>query len=525
MQKLVNQAYGYLYGIWRYRWSALVIAWIVALGGWLFVYTLPDQYQSSSVVHIDTESVIRPLLNGLAVNYDATGELGLMSRVLLSRKNLLKVIHETDMDLEVNTPEARNALAAELAKTITMTATSASADQRVKKNIFEIRFQSTSAETSYQVVSNLLNAFVEDTLNASRTDGIVAQKFLDEQIAEYETRLSSAEQELASFKKENVGYMPDETGGYYERLQGAQDDIELTRWELRLAQRRHSELRKQLSGESPLLTDSSYGAVSALSLRQYHEQLNSLLYKFTEQHPDVQALRATIADLKANKHTGEDEAVALGTGDAVEFNPVYQDLKAEQSKASIQVEALRAQLAQKERRVEELKQSIDIIPGVEARLAKLNRDYTVTHERYLELVKRRESARLSQEVGQSAGKVHIRVIEPPRVAFHPSGPPRLILLTGVLFGAMGIGLGWGLLRYFLQPTFISLQQVKDSIGLPVLGSVSLFLTTEHKARRQRQLAGFISVAAVLIGVFGGVMFFEDTGSAMVRSLLLEAGAI
>jgi polysaccharide chain length determinant protein (PEP-CTERM system associated) len=523
MQELLIQVYGYLYGMWRYRWSALVIAWMVAVGGWFFVYSIPDQFQSRSVVYIDTDSVIRPLLDGLAVETDATSELGIMSRMLLSRENLLKVIHETDMDLGAVTPEARNSLAARLAGSIVLTATTDSNKRGASDNIYEISFQSTSAEISYQVVSNLLNTFIEDTLNTSRTDGLLAQRFLDKQIAEYELRLSIAEQALAKFKKDNVGYMPDETGGYYQRLQRAQDSIENTRWESRLAERRLSELRKQLRGESPLLDNSSYGAASAAKLRHYQEQLNSLLNQYTEQHPDVQALRATIADLKANKHTGENESIALGTGDSVEFNPVYQDLKVEISKASIEVETLKAQLLQQERRVEVLKQSIDIIPGVEAKLAKLNRDYDVTHGRYLELVDRRESARLSQEVGQSAGKVNIRVIEPPRVPSRPSGPQRLLLLTGVLFGAMGAGLGWGLLRYFLQPTFVNLRQVKDSIGFPVLGSVSLFLSPEHKARRRQQLATFITATILLVGIFGGVLFYEDIGSALVRSLVTGSG--
>jgi len=523
MQELLIQVYGYLYGMWRYRWSALAIAWIVAIAGWIFVYSIPDQFQSRSVVYLDTDSVIRPLLDGLAVETNPTNELGIMSRVLLSRENLLKVIHETDMDLGAVTPEARNSLAAKLASSILLTASTDSSRRGANKNIYEISFQSASAEVSYQVVSKLLNTFIEDTLNSSRTDGILAQKFLDKQIAEYELRLSIAEQELAKFKKDNLGYMPDETGGYYQRLQRAQDAIENSRWGLRLAERRLSELRKQLRGESPLLGSSSYGAASAAKLRQYQEQLNDLLNQYTEKHPDVQALRATIADLKANKHTGGDEAVVFGTGDSVEFNPVYQDLKVEISKAAIEIETQKAQLVRREMQVEDLKQSIDIIPGVEAKLAKLNRDYNVTHRRYLELVDRRESARLSQEVGQSAGKVNIRVIEPPRVASRPSGPQRLLLLTGVLFGAMGAGLGWGFLRYLLQPTFIHLRQVKDSIGLPVLGSVSLFLSPDHKARRRKKLAIFMSAAVLLVGVFGGVLIYKDTGSALIRSVAAGSG--
>ena len=92
-----------------------------------------------------------------------------------------------------------------------------------KNNIYEISYQSASADRAYQVVSNLLNTMIENTLNSTRTDTVSAQKFLDSQIANYEERLSEAEQKLAEFKKENVGFMPDERGGYYMRLQRAQD--------------------------------------------------------------------------------------------------------------------------------------------------------------------------------------------------------------------------------------------------------------------------------------------------------------
>ncbi len=62
MSEQLTQIYGYLHGMWRYRWSALVIAWIVALLGWPLVFSLPDQFSAKAVVYIDTTSVLKPLL-------------------------------------------------------------------------------------------------------------------------------------------------------------------------------------------------------------------------------------------------------------------------------------------------------------------------------------------------------------------------------------------------------------------------------------------------------------------------------
>jgi hypothetical protein len=156
---------------------------------------------------------------------------------------------------------------------------------------------------------------------------------------------------------------------------------------------------------------------------------------------------------------------------------------------------------------------------VEAKLAKLNRDYEVTRERYLNLVERRESARLAQDAGQSASDVTFRVIEPPIVPSQPSGPERLLLLAGVFVAAMGAGLGWSLLRYLLHPTFIDPRQVRSKIGLPVLGPVSLYVSPEHRKKRRLQLVSFLSAAVLLLGVFGGVLWYRDIGTALVGSFI------
>jgi polysaccharide chain length determinant protein (PEP-CTERM system associated) len=521
MQEQLILIYGYLHGMWRYRWQALFIAWGVALVGALYVFSLPNQYSAKAVVYIDTTSIMKPLLRGLALETDAADELNVMSRVLLSRENLLAVIRETDMDLEADSPAARERLVEELAGSIVLQGGGAAGRRRggLKSDIYEISYKSSSADHVYQVVSNLLNTMIEGRLYSSRTDTVAAQQFLDAQIIEYERRLSIAEQNMVEFKKANFGFMPDEKGGYYTRLRAAQAGVDNTRSELRLAKRRYSELRKQLRGETPMLDSSSYQSAFVVKLRRYEEQLEALLNQYTELHPDVQAMRSTITDLKANQATAETATPVVGINDVVEFNPVYQELKVDANKASVEIETLKIRLAEQESHVEKLKASIDVIPEVEARLAKLDRDYEITRKRHLDLVERRESARLAQDAGQSSSDITFRVIEPPIVPSRPSGPNRLILLAGAFVVAMGAGLAWGLLRYLLHPTFIDSRQLRSTTGLPVLGSVSLYLSPEHRKNRRLQLVGYLSAGALSLGVFGAVLWYKDAGTALVGTII------
>ena len=521
MNEQLTQIYGYLHGMWLYRWSALVITWMVAILGWPLVFSLPDQFSATAEVYIDTSSVLTPFLKGLAPETDTKDELQIMTRVLLSRDNLMTVVRDTDMDLEAKTVAQREAIVERLAAAISINGGGSGKKRGSRSNVYEISYQSHSANRAYQVVSNLLNTMIEDTLNSTRTDTLSAQKFLDSQIVIYEKRLSIAEQKLAEFKKENVGYMPDERGGYYARLQRAEDSVEATSSALRLAERRYAELSRQLKGENLILSSEAYRSENAKKIEQYQAQLDLLLNQYTDRHPDVRALQAIIEDLKTTPGASKKSLSGASDSDVTkEFNPVYQEIKVELSKASVEVEILKIKQQEQNVYVNKLRASMDIMPEVEAKLAKLNRGYEVTRERYLELLERRESAQLAQSAGQSSSDITFRVIEPPIVPLKPSGPNRALLLAGVLLAAMGAGFAWSFLRYMLQPTFINLTQLGSVTGMPVLGSVSLYLTVEHRKKRRWQLLSFVSVAFLLVVAFGAVFLLRDPGAALFSSVIM-----
>ena len=494
MNDLLILIYSYLHGIWRYRWSALAVSWVVAILGWTVVYVLPNQYTSTAVMKIDTDSLLKPLLKGLAVESDIEKGYGILSRRLLSQTNLEKVIKQTDLRSKARDPDAMDRLTEELAGSLMLESIGGK-----YKSVYQLSLQGRSPELVYQIVSRSLESLVESTLESARTDTAAVQEFFDEQITEYENRLSAAEQKLAEFTRENIGLMPDKTGGYYSRLQREQETLDAIRSELRLAKQRLSIMNKQLKGELPI-----QGASQIARVQKYREQLQDLLTQYTESHPDVQALRSLIAETLA---TESNEPVMITELDgSAEFDPLIQNLKAETRNASIEVEALKAKLIEQQDKVKALKASVDVIPEVEAKLAQLNRDYEVTNKRYRSMVERRESARLAQAVGDTGSNINIKILSSPVVATEPSGPNRLLLMSLVFAAAVAAGLGWGFLKYSLQPTFIFLRQLKNQIGLPVLGTVGLYLTVGHKIKRKVQLTSFLLVFSLLVVSYGIVMY-------------------
>ena len=231
-------------GMWRYRRRAIILMWAICIAGWTGVYMLPDVYEANARVYVDTENVIRPLLQGIATSSDVMSEVSIVTRELLSRPNLADVARETDLNLRADTVEEFDNLLDYLQDRIDVSGN--------RENIFSISFSDTDRETALAVVDSLVKIFVEKSLGADRSEAIEAQKFLTHEIGTYEQRLTSAEDELAEFKKVNVEYMPSSQGDYFSRLQTSRTALSITEGKLQTVQERRKEILRQLEGEEPV---------------------------------------------------------------------------------------------------------------------------------------------------------------------------------------------------------------------------------------------------------------------------------
>src|SRR5689334_2755173 len=99
MQELYQQLTRVLRGMWHRRWIGLAAAWIAAIVAVAIVYRIPEKYEASARVYVDTESLLRPLLAGLAIQPNLDQQVALMSRTLISRPNVEKLIRMADLDL------------------------------------------------------------------------------------------------------------------------------------------------------------------------------------------------------------------------------------------------------------------------------------------------------------------------------------------------------------------------------------------------------------------------------------------
>jgi polysaccharide chain length determinant protein (PEP-CTERM system associated) len=524
MHDLVHQLRDELRSALRFRWYGLLLAWLVCLGGWTGVALLPDVFEASARVFVDSSSSLQPVLGDRIVAPNVATQLAYIREALLGREQLEAIARDTGLDAHATTTAQVDAVIAGLQTGIQIEA-ARGGPRDSADGVYNIAYRDNDRDRAVAVVNGTLNNFVESTIGANQRQTDTAERFLDERVKEYEARLAQAEQALAEFNKNNAGRLPGSQGGYFQRMQAEREALVQARGDLRILESRREELAAQLRGEHAVATDTPLAAnppPNSLDarIRDAETRLDALLLEYTERHPDVIAVRDTLDRLLAQR---AEQLAAFGVEGAeqgilnFDANPVYQALQMAINETDVEIATRRADIAQREERVAELQSLVDEVPEVEAELARLNRDYDVVYEQYLALVRSRETQDLTRKATDT-DQVEFRVINPPAASPIPVAPDRLVLLAAVFFFAIGVGGGLCYVLAQLSPVFASGHSLRHVAQLPVLGIVTYAWRDRHRARLRWAAVAYGTASVALFAVFGGLLAVEVLGPGLRQVL-------
>lgn len=503
----MDQLLSHLRAAWYYRWHAAATAWIVALGGWTAVYVTPNRYEAHARVFVDTQSMLRPLLSGLAVQPNMDQVVSMMSRTLVSRVNVEKVLQMAGMDSGGQTQDEREQLIARLTRDLTIRSAG-------RENLYTINYSDQDPQRAQRVVQSLVTLFVERSAGDKRRDSDSARQFIEEQLRSYSEKLTAAENAVTEFKRKHQGLMPGQGRDYYAALSDAKAALGRATLELKEAVNSRDAIKQQIAGEVRSATAAETQPPSELDRRilALEQKLDALRLTYTEQHPDIVALLHMIEQLKEQKAADEKERklatreLARPVARTSQGQPsLYDQLRVSLATAEANVAAMRARVAEHETRYRELQAAANALPQVEAEYKQLTRDYEVIRARYDKLLERREQAQISGEVEASDAAIGFRIIDPPQVPLAPSAPNRPLLMTLVLLAALGCGFGFAFAMSQLKSTFYDERRLREASGISVLGSVAM--TSSDKQRKRRACAVFALALSYLslLSAYGAIM--------------------
>ena len=513
MQEVLAQIQAAARGMWKYRWPGLLVAWVVALIGTIVVFKIPDQYEATARIHVDTLSILKPLMAGLAVQPDINQQVSMLSRTLISRPNVEKLVRMADLDLKNKSKAQQDATIDDLMKTLRITGTG-------RDNLYLLTYRDSEAERAKRAIQSLVSIFVESGLGASRKDADSAKVFINEQIKSYLAKLEEAEARLKDFRLRNVDLQFGEGRDTASRLGELSTQLEKARLELREAENARDAAKAELINEKTRTSGSSSlpnllqdSAVSVSTpeidarIDAQRRNLDALLQRFTEQHPDVLSARRLVSDLEEQKRKdvldlrkaslAAPTSAAVGSGNSM----AAQELNRMMAISEVQVAALKARVSEYAGRYNQVRASLKTAPQLEAEATQLNRDYAIHKKNYEDLVSRRESAAMSGDLDVASGMADFRLIDPPRVSPQPVWPNRLLLLPLVLLAAVAGGLFAAFAGSQVRPVFFHPGELRAKLDLPILGMVSAVMGDADTRRLRVDRLRFVAGSGSLVLVF------------------------
>jgi len=507
MQEVLEEILDYLKGIWLKRRYLMIATWLICPLGWIAVSQLQDTYESEARVFADTQSILRPLLKGMTVESNPDIQIRLMVRTLLSRPNLERIARMTDLDIQANTPEEYEKLITRLKEDLSIN------KARGGENIFNISFSDKDPVMARDVVQSVITVFIESTQGDNRRNSDSAQKFIESQINEYENRLLKAEARLTNFKQKYSDVLPNQYGGYYNKLNTAKEQLKSMQLVLLETETQLASAQKKLKNTGSSETTSQNKIKNSNSIQTTYDdriaelevQLDSLQLRYTEQHPDVKEVSRRLELLNKKRTTEIEQYLAGDNNDSSEFtplsqNPVVQEMQIQVNQLESQVASMKVRTNNYKNTVTDLENKIHTLPEIEAELVALDRGYEITKKQYEELLNRKEKAMIGQSADETTSKINFKVIDPPRAPLKPAGPKRILYYFAVTFLGLGVGLGLSFLFSQINPVVTSSSQVARATGIPIFGIVSATENLGLQSKDKRKTLLFIVSNSILISI-------------------------
>jgi polysaccharide chain length determinant protein (PEP-CTERM system associated) len=495
-----------LYAVWRKRWYGLAVTWAVCLVGWVFVATIPNQYESTARVYVDWASLIPEKLGYRGSNL--LRQVDVVRRTLTSRVNMEKVVRRTELDVGIEDDSELDELIKRMSDNIVV--------QSQQADLFTIKYVSAdpslgnaeNANLARRVVDNLIQIFMEENVSSDRDDINEAIRFFEDQLAERERQLEEAERRRAEFEEKYLGRLPGQ-GNIANRLASARNELDRVTIDVAQARNSLSALQRQIGGTPSTIGGGSVSYAPTPTQQQIAALQRSVsdMYArgWTDAHPDVITTKQQIGRLEER---ARQEAKNPGQAAGVQSNPVYVNLRSMVFERQSALAALEARQAQLQAAIGEMTEKQVEQPGIVAEQAKLNRDYDVLQSQYNQLLRSREEIRLRSDVETKTQQVKFRVVDPPSQPREPIAPNRPLYLSLVLFAGLGAGAALSFLLSQLHATFITSNQLEARFDYPVLGSITEIVSDNQRAQNRVWLWGFGVLSLGLIVIYLALVLYE-----------------
>ncbi len=483
-----------------YRRKGLILSVFVVVSS-LAVYLttiLPEIYRSSTLIVVTPQRIPTSFVAS-TVTIDLNERMQSIIQEILSRTRLEKIIQEFDLypsqtkgSIEERIERLRRKVKVELRR----------------NNVFELSFESENPEKAQQVTSRLASLFIDQNLQAREQQAEGTKSFINAEAERLRKELEEQEAVVNRYKAAHGYELPDQLDTNLRSLEQLRRELEGSSVRLSALEERKGVLQKQIVEADIPKADALAGPISvpvigvaqSVQIEMKKKELDSLLQKYSNKHPDVIRAKKEIQALE-NEINGT-MPPQPDSKKSSSVNPVKQVLQTQIVGIDSEIQALHAQSERIRSQVGDLQARVDNTPIRGIELSKISRGYEITLKKYQDLLAKSLDSQLSENMERKLKGEQFQILDSANFPLRPIRPNRpLIILIGLLVGMAG-GVAVAILLENMDSSFKRSEEITTYVNVPLLATLPALITRGNvlEQRRAQGLLALASIGSIALGV-------------------------
>ena len=462
---------------------------VVSLLAAYLATVLPNVYQSNALILVTPQRVPTSFVAS-TVTIDLGERMQSITQEIMSRTQLEKIVQEFNLYLKMGALEDR----------INVLRNSIKIESR-RNNVFRLSFESEDPEKAKLVTSRLGLLFIEQNVNAREQQAQGTKSFINAEAERLRKELEQQEAVVTKYKAAHGYELPDQLDTNLRSLEQLRRGLEGNNQRLSALQERKGVLQKQnveadipkvdpLAG--PLLVP-GIGVTQSVQLEMKKKELDSLLQRYSNKHPDVIRAKKEIQALEnesSDTIPGQPNLTKTSS-----LSPVKRVLLTQITDIDSEIKALQTQSEGIRSQISVLQARVDSSPIRALELSKISRGYEITLRKYQDLLGKGLESELAENMEKKQKGEQFQILDPADFPVKPIRPNRLmIVLVGLVAGLAG-GIGLALFWDNLNSSFRTSEEINAYVNLPLLATLPA-LVTRGSVLEQRRAQGLLVLASI-----------------------------
>jgi polysaccharide chain length determinant protein (PEP-CTERM system associated) len=500
------------------KWIVVPLAALGIVGGVFVSHRIPPKYKSETLIMVVPQRIPDTYVKS-TITSKIEDRLPSISDQILSRSRLERIIRDLDPLGSQRNPSIMEDAVQEMRGNIQV--------KLEGKESFRVSYVNRDPKMAQRVTERLASLYIEESLRDRGNQAESTNQFLEAQLEDAKRRLVEHENKLKDYRLRYAGELPTQVASNLQVIQNAQLQLQSLAEAVNRERERRLLLERQLAdAQTPdpiavvVQTPGAPGEASAEPLPQQLEgartRLALLQTRYTEEHPDVVAMKKAVQDLETKVKLEAARPAASGASDKPMTlaesvrQKKMRDLKAQIEDVDRQLEDKKKEEQRLQGVIAKYQANVDVVPTRESELVDLQRDYATLQTTYASLLAKREDSKLAADLEQRQIGEQFKVLDQASLPEKPSNSTqRTAALGGGAFGGLFLGLLIAAFLEYRDATFKSDSDVQRLLNLPVLALVPMMASDfERRAHRRRKLLSTLAVAIVVLGSLAAVMVWR-----------------